>query len=135
VLFAFALVHCLLLWTGDVLHIYVILGFGLLLVRKLSNRTVAILIVALLIYPAVSGTIRLLVITPERVAAMVKQAQTWEASNNLAYGQGSFLDAAREHTREMIHVYTDPWSVWGFAGFYVQMATTMLLGFLIGRNG
>ena len=135
VLFAFALVHCLVLWTGDVLHIYVILGFGLLLMRNVSNRTVVILIVALLCYPAISGTLRLLVMTPDRVAQLVKDAQAWEASNNLAYGQGSFLDAAREHTREMIYAYGDPWSLWGTLGFYVQMATTMLIGFLIGRNG
>ena len=135
VLFAFALVHCLVLWTGDVLHIYVILGFGLLLMRNVSNKTVVILIVALLCYPAISGTLRLLVMTPDRVAELVKDAQAWEASNNLAYGQGSFLDAAREHTREMIHAYGDPWALWGTLGFYVQMATTMLIGFLIGRNG
>ena len=66
---------------------------------------------------------------------LVKDAQAWEASNNLAYGHGSFLDAAREHTREMIHVYTNPWELWGILGFYVQMATTMLMGFLIGRSG
>jgi len=59
----------------------------------------------------------------------------WAASNNRAYGHGSFVDAAREHTREMIYVYTNPWELWAIAGFYVQMATTMLIGFLIGRNG
>ncbi len=35
----------------------------------------------------------------------------------------------------MIYAYGDPWSLWGTLGFYVQMATTMLIGFLIGRNG
>jgi uncharacterized protein len=45
-LLAFALVHCLVLWTGDVLHIYVVLGFVLLALRKVSNRTV----VALMFY-------------------------------------------------------------------------------------
>jgi uncharacterized protein len=78
--------------------------------------------------------VRLLIMSPERVAMLVKDAQAWEASNNLAYGHGTFLDAAREHTREMIHVYTNPWELWGILGFWVQMATTMLIGFLIGRN-
>ena len=134
VLLAFALVHCLVLWTGDVLHIYVILGFGLLLMRRVSNRAVVMMIVALLCYPAVAGSLRLLVMSPESVATMVKNAQAWEASNNLAYGHGTFVDAAREHTREMIHLYTSPWELWFFLGFWVQMATTMLMGFLIGRN-
>ncbi len=122
-------------WTGDVLHIYVILGFGLLLMRGISNRAVVALIIALICYPAIAGTLRLLVMSPERVAMLVKDAQAWEASNNLAYGHGTFLDAAREHTRETIHVYTNPWELWGTLGFWVQMATTMLIGFLIGRNG
>ncbi len=135
VLLAFALVHCLVLWTGDVLHIYVILGFGLLLIRNVSNRTVIAMIIALICYPALSGTVRLIVMTPDRVAHLVKDAQALEASNNLAYGHGSFIDAAREHTREMVHLYTDPWQLWAILGFYVQMATTMLLGFLVGRNG
>jgi uncharacterized protein len=135
VLLAFALVHCLVLWTGDVLHIYVILGFGLLLVRRLPDRSVVAIIIALVCYPAISGALRLVVMTPERVVQAVRDAQAWEASNNLAYGHGSFLDAAREHTREMIHAYTNPWMLWGMLGFYVQMATTMLMGFLIGRSG
>ena len=134
VLGAFALVHCLL-WTGDVLHIYVILGFGLLFIRRMPNRAVVAMIVVLICYPAISGTVRLLVMTPERVAVLVKDAQALEASNNLAYGHGTFFDAAREHAREWRHLYTNPWALWGFLGFWVQMATTMLIGFLIGRNG
>jgi uncharacterized protein len=134
VLAAVALVHCLL-WTGDVLHIYVVLGFGLLLLRGVPNRAVVAMIVALICYPAISGTVRLLVMTPEHVATLVKGAQALEASNNLAYGYGTFLDSTREHVREWIFLYTNPWVLWGFLGFWVQMATTMLIGFLIGRNG
>jgi uncharacterized protein len=135
VLLAFALLHCLVLWTGDVLHVYVVLGFGLLLIRRLPDRAVIALILLLICYPAISGAVRLVVMSPERVARMVSDAQAMEASNNLAYGHGTFLDAAREHTREMVHLYTNPWDLWAFSAFYVQMATTMLMGFVIGRNG
>jgi uncharacterized protein len=65
----------------------------------------------------------------------VLQMQAWEASNNLAYGQGSFLAAVLEHAREAVYFYTDPFMLWGALGFYVQITTTMLIGFLIGRNG
>jgi uncharacterized protein len=134
-LLAFGLIHAMLFWTGDVLHIYALLGFGLLLLRNVSDRVVYMLIGACLIYPAVSGTLRMLVITPEMVAQQVLQMQAWEASNNLAYGHGSFLAAAMEHAREALFFYTDRLMLWGTLGFYVLMTTTMLIGFLIGRNG
>jgi uncharacterized protein len=134
-LLAFGLVHTIVFWNGDVLHIYAILGFALLLLRNVSNRVVYALIGACLLYPAVSGTLRLFVMTPDIVAQRVLLMQAWEASNNLAYGHGSFLAAAAEHARETAFFYTDPFMLWGFLGFWVQMTTTMLIGFLIGRNG
>jgi uncharacterized protein len=74
------------------------------------------------------------VITPEITASLVAKAKVFEASNNLAYGHGTFLDAAREHTREFVYFYDNVWSLWSNLGFYVQMATTMLIGVLIGRH-
>ena len=134
-LLAFGLIHAMVFWTGDVLHIYALLGFLLLLLRRVSNRTVCVLIGLCLLYPAVSGTLRLLVMTPDIVQARVALMQAWEASNNAAYGHGSFLAAAAEHAREAMFFYDNPWNLWGTLGFYVQMTTTMLIGFLIGRNG
>jgi uncharacterized protein len=134
-LLAFGLIHAMVFWTGDVLHIYALLGFLLLLLRRVSNRTVYVLIGLCLLYPAVSGTLRLLVMTPDIVEARVALMQGWEASNNAAYGHGSFFAAAGEHAREFLFFYDNPWNLWGTLGFYVQMTTTMLIGFLIGRNG
>ena len=132
---AFALVHVGVFWTGDVLHIYVVLGFGLLLLRRASNRLVCGLIVATLLFPIVSGLLRLWLMSPDIVAARLAEAKVWEASNNLAYGHGSFWAAAHEHAREVLFFYNNRWSLWGTSSFYVQMTTTMLIGFLIGRNG
>ena len=93
------------------------------------------LIVASLLYTPLSRTLGLFVMSPEIVAARVAEAQAWELSNNLAYGKGSFLDAAREHTREFVFTYDNIWQLWGSLGWYVQVATTTLIGFYIGRNG
>jgi uncharacterized protein len=134
-LLAFGLIHAMVFWTGDVLHIYALLGFLLLLLRNVSNRTVYVLLALCLLYPAVSGTLRLIVITPDMVKAQVALMQSWEASNNAAYGHGSFLAAAREHAGEFALFYTNWRMLWGTVGFYVLMTTTMLIGFLIGRNG
>jgi uncharacterized protein len=135
ILLAIGLIHAMFVWTGDVLHVYAVLGLLLLLVmRHASDRTIITLIVLLLLYPAFSGVARLLVVTPDITAALVAQAKGFEASNNLAYGSGTFVAAAREHMREFAYFYDNVWSLWGTLGFYVQMATTMLLGVLVGRH-
>jgi uncharacterized protein len=135
VLLALGVLHAAVFWTGDVLHIYAVLGLILLLVlRRASDRLILGLIGLCLLYPVVSGVLRLMVMTPEVTAHLVATAKAMEATNNAAYGHGTFLDAAREHAHEFAYFYSTVWSFWGTFGFYVQMATTMLIGVLIGRH-
>jgi len=129
------LVHATLFWTGDVLHIYALLGLLLVFpLRRASARTIVVLMVLSLLYPVVSGALRLALTTPEITAMLVARAQAFEASNNAAYGQGTFVQAAAEHMREFAYFYGTPWSLWGTLGFWVQMSLTMLLGLLAGRQ-
>ena len=135
VLGVFGLIHATVFWTGDVLHIYALLGLLVLFaLRRVSDRAIVVLIGLCLLYPVVSGALRLLVTTPEVTATLVAQAKAFEISNNAAYGRGSFIDAAREHLREFSYFYDNGWSLWGSLGFYVQMGMTMLLGLLAGRR-
>ena len=135
VLGAFGLVHAMVFWTGDVLHVYALLGVVLLFgLQRASDRTLVALIGLCLLYPLVSGLLRLAFMTPEVTAMLVARGKAFEITNNAAYGHGSFVAAAFEHTREFASFYNDRWAVWGYFGFYVQMAMTMLLGVLAGRR-
>jgi len=135
VLAVLGVLHAWVFWPGDVLHTYALLGlllvFGL---RRVSDRAIVWLIAACILFPAVSGVLRVLVFTPELVADRVRIAQAFELSNNAAYGHGGFLAMVRENTRVMNHFYDNPLSLWGTLGWWVMMSLTMLIGLLAGRR-
>ena len=135
VLLVLGLVHACVFWTGDVLHTYALLGMVLLIgLRHVSDRGVVLLIGACIAYPLGANLLRLALVTPAFTAERVKQAQAFEASNNLAYGAGSFLDTVHENLRVMAYGYFDLWSLWGTFGWYVMLALTMMIGLLAGRR-
>ena len=135
VLAALGIVHAAVFWGGDVLHVYAILGIVLLFgLRHASDRTLLALMALCLLYPLVSGLLRLWVMTPELVASRVALAQGFERADNAIFGHGTFWQAAALHAREFAFFYSDPIAAWNFFGFYVQMALTMLLGLLAGRH-
>jgi uncharacterized protein len=135
VLAVFGVIHAWVFWPGDVLHTYAILGLMLVLgLRRASDRTVMLLIAACIVYPALSGALRVLIFTPELTAERVQIAKAFEASNNAAYGHGGFLDMVRENTRVMNHFYEGWLGLWGTVGWWTMMALTMLIGLLAGRR-
>jgi uncharacterized protein len=133
-LFVFALIHACVFWTGDVLHIYALMGLVLLALRRAPYKLLWTLFALAMLYPLAMGIYRYFTFTPEYREYVVSVAKAWEASNNAAYGQGSFLAAAREHSREMLHLYTEPFTLRGMLSFYVQFLATMLLGLMLGRS-
>jgi uncharacterized protein len=133
-LFVFGAIHACFFWTGDILHIYALFGLLLLALRNAPDRLLWTLFAACILYAPIIGIIRLMVTTPEAMKAFIATADVWVASNNAAYGQGSFLDAAREHIREMVFLYTDPHNLRFTIGFYVLIFTTTLLGLMLGRR-
>jgi len=133
-LLVFGVVHACVFWTGDVLHMYALFGLLLLALRRVPEKWLWAMFVASLLYPVGRGVYRVLTTNPEEVKALIALWAQWVASNNVAYGTGSFLAAAREHTREMVFLYTDPSNLQQELGFYVQLFTTMVLGLILGRR-
>ncbi len=133
-LFVFGAIHACLFWTGDVLHIYAVLGLVLIALRRAPEKLLWTLFGLCLVYPVAMGVYRMMVFTPEYREYVVSVSKAYEASNNAAYGHGSWLVAAREHLREMVSFYTVPFMIRGTVSFYVAVFSTMLLGLMLGRR-
>lgn len=133
-LFVFGVIHACVFWTGDVLHMYALMGLVLLALRRAPYKLLWTLFALAMLYPLAMGIYRYFVFTPEYREYMVAVGTAWETSNNAAYGHGSFLAAAREHTREMLALYTEPFMLRGMATFYSAILVTLLLGLMLGRS-
>jgi uncharacterized protein len=133
VLLAIGLLHGCIFWEGDVLHIYAVLGFLLFLVRRASDRTVVLLLAASLFYSPVVSLVRWWTVTPAHLQQMLAETRAHVASNELAFGHGSFWAAAREHRRTLMFLYSRDWLLLEL-GFMAQMWTTMMLGLLAARH-
>ena len=74
-LLVIGLLHVTLLWTGDVLHVYAVLGLLLVIgLRRMSNHALPVLMAACLVYPLLTGALRFAIFTPAVVATRVQQA-------------------------------------------------------------
>jgi len=134
-LFFVGLVHAMLIWSGDVLLVYALVGLVLLGLRRLGDRALYVLIAACLAFPALSEVLRAALVSRGFETVATFQYQQFQASNDLAYGRGSFLDAMRETARVFDWSWRSPFGLFTYASFFVQMATGILIGFVVGRRG
>jgi uncharacterized protein len=133
-LFVFGAIHMLVFWTGDVLHMYALLGVLLVFLRNTRDRTILTIIGLCLLFPIGLGMYKMKTIDMQDLEHLEQAYSAWLASNDAAYGTGSFIDAMHEHIGETWFLYTDAASGEYTLSFYVQLTTTMLIGFLIGRH-
>jgi uncharacterized protein len=133
------LTHLFALWYGDVLTLYAVSGFLLLLFRKLPDRRLLVwgLVLILGAPLAVSAVLRfvpLLASSPE----VVREAnrETWarvaeiRSRTLVAFASGSYLTTARANADFYLHVFLKPMTL-----SYVLIALgRFLLGLLAGRR-
>ncbi|QSQ27170.1 DUF418 domain-containing protein [Pyxidicoccus parkwayensis] len=108
VMLVMGLTHLFLIWYGDILSTYAVLGFGLLLFRRRTERTLLISAAVLVFVWPIIGTLilklpQLLADTPEAGAALAKAATErdagFKAQALAAFSSGSWLDVVREGGR------------------------------------
>ncbi|MFP2925585.1 DUF418 domain-containing protein [Pyxidicoccus sp. 3LG] len=104
VMLVMGLAHLFLIWYGDILSTYAVLGFGLLLFRGRSDRTLLICALLFALGWSVVGVVifkypQLMADTPEAAAAIAKAASEKSAAIRAqtlaAYTSGSWLDATK----------------------------------------
>lgn len=137
-LLLFGLAHMLLLWYGDILHLYALMGFVLILFRRRSGKTLLMAGVLLAILP-----FALLFSLPwvfahfggpldaaERAAELAAEIQGKEARLAVFAG-GSYLAVVRAHWRYNLEEYITSGIMFALA-FYAL--GRFLLGYYVGRR-
>jgi len=115
--------------------VYAVLGFALLLLRRAPDALLLALVAACIAFPAVFEAARPSLFDGDAQTMAAFDAQDLEASNNHAYGEGSFADAVRETMRMFAWGAGTTLGRWSYALFYAHMASGLFLGFFIGRRG
>ncbi len=135
VLLGFGLVHAFLVWMGDILILYALIGFLLILFRKAKPRTLLVWIVILISLPllfsaAATGLVELGRSVPEGEAQIrqvfaetIASFETDQARAYQVYANGNFA----EITEQRIYDYTSM----GFSAYFV-MGFNVLAMFLLG---
>lgn len=128
-LLVIGLLHGFLLWAGDILSVYALVGFVLLLFRRKSNESLLKWAAALIIFPIlfyILGFVLFVSFAPSDIAATIRasQADSWKHAVNTVSNAG-YLQIISEYNLQYI--------VGRYIGLILQMRLPKILAmFLIG---
>ena len=132
VLFAMGVVHALLIWDGDVLHMYALLGLVLLAIRRVSDKTVFAMILVAFLLPGARAAYAAVTQEPWLVAREEMPAR-YQAETRI-YQHGSYAEQVTLRARQLSEAYGFITRLNGPVMFYFSLLVTMLFGFYVGRR-
>lgn len=138
VLLGIGLVHAFLIWMGDILVTYAVLGFLLILFRNAKPRTLLIaggcsLALGVILFAGLVTVLELLKLFPQFAAEMesaaASQPEASLAASLRIYSEGSFGEIMLHRAGEVIMVYV------ATIFFAPDIFAMFLLGLFAGRQG
>jgi len=138
VMILFAIVHATLIWYGDILHVYAIFGFSLLLFRRASTKTLVIAGAILTFFaPPITGWIENFLPRLWTSSEVLKQQQETTMAA-MAQSNAELLSLLSSHSyldviRGNVLVYWRHFARVHVLGFYLGLVGNFLLGFAAGR--
>jgi uncharacterized protein len=133
-LLLFGVLHIVFLWVGDILHVYAVVGFVMLLFLRRQPRTILIWAAILLLGPWLMTSVATLVSAfgqPEPHPFNPLRGITWWVESLRAYQQGSWIEAARFRLRDYVF-HTQPGMLASFLPYCLGL---FLLGLWAWRRG
>lgn len=130
VLLLFGILHVVLVWWGDILAPYALLGFVLLLFRKRSQRSLLRWSAGLYAYPAVLGAVMLALHSAGVPIPMPPPTTPEELQRVIGvYSSGTYAEIVAENIQEL------PFQAFGLVFFYPRVLGIFLFGLWVWREG
>ncbi len=133
ILFVLGMLHALLVWFGDILHVYALLGFTLLLFRNASDRVVLWCALGVAALTALMPTMGWLLHGPELEPTEAARAmdEAKSARRYAAMSEGTYADVVALNWDVVKGDYV---SGEGIVYWYLSVFWKMLIGFWVGRR-